>query len=440
MNETLHIETFSGRSQKLQACIHCGLCLEACPTYLETGEEMSSPRGRIYLMKALEEGRIEATDEAFIAHQDSCLVCRSCETACPSGVQFGILMEQTREIITNTAKPNWLHRFIYTKLLGSPKLVRALQYPLGIASKSRFARLCEKTFQLKTPLLLSKEGVGGWLSPLISSLQLLPDNIPFPKERPLIYPTGTKKRGSVGLLIGCIGDLFTSHINDATIKVLNQLGYDVHTIPKISCCGALASHSGFGEQARELGLNVIAALESSPVDYYISNIAGCGAMLKDYSKLFEGTPNYERALNVRKKIRDISEFLLEFDKDNILQMNLALPEKTLIGYQAPCHLYHGQQIKDAPLELLQLIRNAEVFPFEENDICCGSAGMYNIEHPVMGEALLERKMTIIEKQEPDIIATANAGCLMQLAKGVRETKSNAKILHVIEILAEAIES
>ncbi len=428
MTDTLHIETFIDRSRKLQACIHCGLCLEACPTYLVTGEEMSSPRGRIYLMKALEDGRIEATDEKFIEHENSCLVCRSCETACPSGVEFGILMEQTREIIGEAVKPSMIHRFIYTKLIGSPKLLRLLQFPIAILSKSRFARLFEKTFDLKNSSFKH----------FASSLELLPDTVLFPKQRLSIYPATTRSHGSVGLLIGCIGDLFSSQVNDATIKVLNKLGYDVHTIPEITCCGALAAHSGFGDRARELALDVIKTLESSSVDYYISNIAGCGAMLKDYSKLFEGTVNYARAINLRKKLRDISEFLLEFHKDDLLQMNLTLPAKTIIGYQAPCHLYHGQQIKDAPLELLKLIRNADAFAFEENDICCGSAGTYNIEHPETGEVLLERKMSIIEQHDVEIIATANAGCMMQLEKGVRVLSSQMQVKHIIEILSESM--
>lgn len=391
---------------------------------------MSSPRGRLYLMKALEDGRIAATDEAFITHENSCVVCRSCETACPSGVEFGVLMEQTREIIAHTTKQNPLRRFIYTKLLGSPSLIRLLQYPISVLSRSRIARLLEHTFDLRNTHFRH----------LAASLQLLPNDVPYPQTRPQIHFSTTNKRRSVGLLIGCIGDLFTSRVNDVTIKVLNHLGYDVHTIPEIACCGALAAHSGFGERARELALNVIATLESSPVDFYISNIAGCGAMLKDYPKFFEGSTHFDRALSVRNKMRDISEFLLEFHKDELLQMNLQLPENVTIGYQAPCHLYHGQQIKDAPLELLKFIRNADVFGFEENEICCGSAGTYNIEHPEMAEALLERKMSIIGKDQPDIIATANAGCLMQLEKGVRENRSRSHVKHVIEIISDSIVS
>ncbi len=430
MTNPLQIETFTDRSKKLQACIHCGLCLEHCPTYLVTGEEMSSPRGRIYLMKALEEGRIEPDDGTFIKHEDSCVVCRSCETACPSGVQFGILMEQTREIITDHSKPNPLKTFVYTKLLGSPKLVRLLQYPLSILSKGRIGKLFTETFDVsKFPF--KRIGV---------SLSLLPEDVPLPAVRPEIYPAISKRRGSVGLLIGCIGDLFTSRVNDATIKVLTNLGYDVYTISEITCCGALASHAGFGKRARELALNAVSSIESTPIDYYITNIAGCGAMMKDYYKHFEGTPDYGRAIEARKKMRDISEFLLEFHKDDLLKMNLYLPEETTVGYQAPCHLYHGQQIVDAPMEVLKLIRNVEVFPFEENNICCGSAGTHNIEHPEMGEALLKRKIEIITKQKHDIVATANAGCLMQIEKGIRQSKAEKNVFHVIEILAEAIPS
>jgi glycolate oxidase iron-sulfur subunit len=428
LTEVMPIEQFAGRAAKLQACIHCGLCLEHCPTYLVTGEEMSNPRGRIYLMKALEEERIEPVNIAFIAHEESCVVCRSCETACPSGVQFGILMEQTREIINDKEKPNWLRRFVYTKLLGSPKLIRALQYPLAFLSRSRIGKLFSETFNLKN-----------FPFPRVAaSLALLPDDIHFPNKRPLVYPAHGKRRGSVGILIGCIGDLFTSHINDASIKVLTSLGYDVYTIPEITCCGALASHAGFGNRARELALNAITILESSPIDYYITNIAGCGAMMKDYYKHFEGTEDYGRAIELKKKMRDISEFLLEFHSDELINLDLALPEKTVIGYQAPCHLYHGQQIVDDPLRLIKFIKNVETFAFEENNICCGSAGTYNIEHPAMGEALLARKMSIIEKHDPDIIATANAGCLTQLKKGVRQTNIDSEVQHVIEIIASAM--
>ncbi|MDP4220220.1 MAG: heterodisulfide reductase-related iron-sulfur binding cluster [Bacteroidota bacterium] len=428
MNDNLHTAQFFERSEKLQACIHCGLCLEHCPTYLVTGEEMSSPRGRIYLMKAVEEGSISATDEMFVSHEGSCVVCRSCETACPSGVQFGILMEQTREIINERAGVSLFREFIYTKLIGSPILTRILQVPIAALAITRLARLFEKTFDRRSfPL-----------KRFASSIALLPDQVPFPHRRNSVYRSTAAKRGSVGLLIGCIGDLFTARINDATISVLNKMGYDVHIIPEIACCGALSAHAGFGEHARELALKTISALESATIDYYIANIAGCGAMLKDYPKLFEGHPEYERATRVRGTIRDISEFLLEFHEDDLLKMNLMLPKKKTIGYQAPCHLYHGQQIKDAPAELLKLVRNTDVFAFEENEICCGSAGTHNIEHPEMGEALLERKMIIITSRTPDIVATANAGCLMQLQLGVRDRDLPIPVMHVIEVVNSAM--
>ncbi|MEI8135170.1 MAG: heterodisulfide reductase-related iron-sulfur binding cluster [bacterium] len=419
---------FADRTQLLQACIHCGLCLEQCPTYLVSGEEMSSPRGRIHLMKAVEDGSIDPQDEIFQKHEASCLVCRSCETACPSGVQFGVLMEQTREIINEQTKPHWFRKFIYTKLIGSRSIAVMMQFMLLLFSKARFVRLLTETFDLKK-------------SPLkrfAASLELLPENVPFPSKRLLIYRTQQARRGSVGMLIGCIGDQFSSSVNDATINVLNRLGYDVHTIPQISCCGALASHSGFGDHARELALSAISAIESADIEYFITNIAGCGAMMKDYEKLFSGTPDLSRAQRVRGKMRDISEFLLEFHHDDIRNLNIRFEEKTSIGYHAPCHLYHGQQITDAPRELLSLIKNAEVFALEENTICCGSAGTYNIEHPEMADALLDRKMEIIKTQNPNVVATANAGCLMQLQKGLRQQNSEVKVRHAIEILQESM--
>ncbi|MEP7235071.1 MAG: (Fe-S)-binding protein, partial [Ignavibacteriota bacterium] len=260
MTQSIPILAQNSRSQKLQACIHCGLCLEACPTYLVSGEEMSSPRGRIHLMKALDEGRIESDDPGFANHQNSCLVCRACETACPSGVDFGILMVQTRELIAETTKKNPLRKFIYERILGSPNLIRVLQYPLSVISKTHITRLFGKTFDAdRFPL-----------KKLAASLLLLPGGIPLPLKRPRVYYTMRKKRGSVGLLIGCIGDLFTSNINDATINVLTRLGYDVHTLPEITCCGALPAHAGFGQRARELARNAIDEIINAPIDFYIS--------------------------------------------------------------------------------------------------------------------------------------------------------------------------
>jgi glycolate oxidase iron-sulfur subunit len=401
--------------KKLQACIHCGLCLEACPTYIVTGEEMSSPRGRIYLMKALEEGNIAASDPSFQEHELSCLVCRSCETACPSGVEFGYLMEQTRNIIRKES-PSDIHRSIFTKVVGNRAIASLSQFGTSLISK-----LCISTFFAK----IAKE-LG--LKRLASSLSLIPKEMPLSTPRKSLYPSLTAKKGDVALLIGCIGDVFTSRINDATITVLQKLGYDVHILAEITCCGSLAAHEGYHDHAVTLAKKNVDTVLASKVDYFISNIAGCGANLKNYP-IQLGTKEAEE---FRKKVFDISEFLYKYHYEDL--RNIISESEQTIGYHSPCHLLHGQKIKDEPVELLKLLKGANVIALEENDICCGSAGVYNIEHPDMADALLTRKVTIIRKTNPDVVATANAGCQMQLQKGT----PNTPVKHVIEILAEAL--
>lgn len=400
-------------SKKLQACIHCGLCLEACPTYLETGEEMSSPRGRLYLMKALEDGTIAASDESFQKHELSCLVCRSCETACPSGVEFGYLMEQTRAIIRKES-PKEAHAFIFTKVIGN----------------KTFTALAQALTSILTNLEIGKTLVGAMnalgLKRVASSLALIPKSVPLSSSRQTIYPSLSQKKGDVAILVGCIGDVFTSKINDATITVLRKLGYDVHTLPEITCCGSLAIHEGYHDHAVALAKKNVATVLASKVDFFLSNIAGCGANLKNYGVQLDTAKAYE----FRKKVFDILEFLYRFHYEELREM-LGETEQT-IGYHSSCHLLHGQKIKDEPVELLKLIRGANVIALEDNDICCGSAGVYNIEHPDMADALLARKVAIISKAKPDVIATGNAGCQMQLQKGT----PNTPIKHVIEIIAE----
>ncbi|HET9137453.1 MAG TPA: (Fe-S)-binding protein, partial [Candidatus Kapabacteria bacterium] len=283
----------------------------------------------------------------------------------------------------------------------------------------RIISLVKKTFDLS--------------SGIFSSLRVLPNAIDLPKDRPHLYPTSEKKIGTVGLLIGCIGDVFTAGVNDATIRVLNRLGYDVKVIPKINCCGALAAHAGYLDHTRELGREVLSQIERSHVDYFITNIAGCGAMMKEYPTVIgaETTPTVS-------KIKDISEFLYQHHLEDLKALALKLAEKTTVAYHAPCHLYHGQKIIDLPAKLLEVIENAEVTLLEENDICCGSAGTYNIERPQMGEALLERKIDIIKASDTAIVMTANAGCLMQLKSGTDRGKMKQQVYHFIEIIDLAL--
>jgi glycolate oxidase iron-sulfur subunit len=406
--------------KKLSACIHCGLCLEACPTYRETGEEMSSPRGRLYLMRNYTEGTIAASDPEFAEHELSCLVCRACETACPSGVEFGVLMEQTRSLIVNEQKKSAVNAFIYTRLLRSKSLLKLLQVGTAVFSKLGLAKLGSALISPSTKLG--------------AALSLLPKDVPFPVSRKSLYQSNQPNGKRVGLLLGCVGDVFTSQVNDATIKVLNELGYDVDIMPTITCCGALAAHAGYLDVTKALARQNLEMLKDDRLDYAISNIAGCGAMLKEYESLSSQTDQAETAIEVRAKTFDINEFLYRFHADDLrtlLHSNIFSGKR--IAYQAPCHLLHGQRIVDEPLKLLQILPGVEAFSLDENELCCGSAGSYNIEHPEMAESLRKRKMQIISDAEPDIVATANAGCMLQLSK-----ESDVPVRHVIELLAEAL--
>lgn len=408
--------------KKLLACIHCGLCLPACPTHIISGQEMPSPRGRLYLMRAVDEGRLEADSKTFAEHEWSCLVCRACETACPSGVEFGYLMEQTREKLNAIHEPPAIKRFIYTKLLSSKPLLKALHW---ISSTATMLGLGHVSRALGPSVQKQLPSLG-------AAMRLFPEELPFPRERNSVYHATDNKIGEVGLLLGCIGDVFTARINDATIRVLNRLGYDVHTFPEIVCCGALGIHAGFRERSLELARHLMQSVEQSSVDYYVSNIAGCGAMLKDYEHLLEGSDKAALAASFRAKTFDITEFLLEKHLGDLASLNLNLAEK--IGYHAACHLYHAQKITDQPLTLLRALTKADVQPLPDNEICCGSAGSYNIEHPVESELLLERKMEVLNEAAPSIVVTGNAGCLLQLQKGVRESKRDVRVMHIIELI------
>lgn len=412
--------------KKLLACIHCGLCLPSCPTHVISGHEMPSPRGRLYLMRAVAEDRLPSTDPYLATHEWTCLVCRACETACPSGVEFGYLMEQTREQLNATRRPSILKRFIYTRLLPNRTLLKAMQSSLAVLSAVRLfgaLRALGRAIQRIFPRFAA-------------SLRLLPDQVPFPRSLPEEVSSSTTSRGTIGLLLGCVGDVFTASINDKTIAVLTTLGYTVKTLPELVCCGALSIHAGFRKESLELARRAMDEVERAGVDYLISNIAGCGAMLKDYEKLFEGSPTHSRARAFRARVRDISEFLLEHHAQEIAAWRY--PRGVTVSYQAPCHLYHAQKITDAPLQLLRLIGNVEAGELNENELCCGSAGSYNIEHPKESEALLARKLLAIDQQKPELVVTANAGCLMQISKGLREANHQARAQHIIEVLHTAL--
>ncbi len=400
------------KQDKLDKCIHCGLCLEQCPTYLVTRDENESPRGRIYQMKAVHRGEIEIRDPSFIEHQSSCIVCRSCETACPSGVEFSVLMEESRLAIRNE-NPSLVRHFIYWKLLNSKWMLACTQFILALLSRTSL------------PHLFGSYLVTTRFKRFAASLKLLPKNVPFRVKREKSYPAQTTKKGTVALLIGCVGDVMTSRINDATISVLTKLGYDV--IPIGGCCGALSMHAGYYFYAMVSAAATTLFVTRKNVDAFITNITGCGAMIKDYPHKLR----HNDMQTLSSKTFDIAEFLMKFESDTL--RSLLHQKNERIAYHAPCHLIHGQKIQQEPLDLLRLVSD-NVAELEENTICCGSGGSYNIEHPDMADELLRRKVHHIDTSDPDIVITANAGCLLQIQSGV----PNRHVQHIIEYIDASI--
>ncbi len=443
----------------IRQCIHCGFCLPTCPTYAVLGVEMDSPRGRIYQMQAVADGRLDVSDD-FVEHMYCCVGCRACETACPSGVQFGKLIEAAREQIqlTPTSTPVGA-RFIAPAAPASPFIPSTpTQSPLAVRLLRRFF------FDIMLPSRLVLTLVFGGLKlyqrsglqTLVHSTGLFDaiNNLPTPFKGQLstpealmddargsiapaplseITPALGRQRYRVGFISGCIMDQVFRDINEATIRVLAANGCEVITPLQQSCCGALHVHAGEGEQGRNLARHNIDVFELYNCDFIIINSAGCGSTLKEYDHLLRDDPAYaERARLFSSKTKDISEFLMSID------LNRDLGEvNRKVAYHDACHLLHGQKIKQQPRQLLKVIPGLTFVDLKESDWCCGSAGIYNITNQEMGQHLLERKMNHVAETGADIIATGNPGCMMQIAMGMRERGLPMEVMHPIELLDEA---
>jgi Fe-S oxidoreductase len=487
---------------RMMDCIHCGLCLPTCPTYAETGLEADSPRGRIYLMRALAEGREEATP-TLVEHLDKCLGCRACETACPSGVQYGHLIEGARA-----------HLFEHYERPVDQRLKnKAVELSFPYPNRMELALLPVRVLRRSGVLpLLRKMGVMKLLGNLGDMEALLPPLPPMQKR--LKFPVRWKARGekqaSVGMITGCVMQVMQSHVNEATARVLCKAGCDVAAPKTQNCCGALHAHIGDIEQAKKFAQGNIVAFENwekerGALDAIIINAAGCGAVLKEYPGWFKGDEQWEtRAQNFSRKMQDISEFL---DQDSFkarlqgllgnekretgntkqktpLQAREALPNtvggstlealgesvphdaenefgavtaqnpapnpplktqnsklKTrVVTYHDACHLAHGQGIRAEPRDLLQMLADSgefEVVNLTEAEMCCGSAGSYNITQPEMAMQLLERKMKHIAASGASVVVTGNPGCAMQIMLGAQKFGPPVKVLHPVEVLDRA---
>jgi glycolate dehydrogenase iron-sulfur subunit len=399
-------------------CVHCGLCTSACPTYVELGDENDSPRGRIYLMRALTDGRIPLNVEVR-RHLDLCLDCRACESACPSGVQYGRLIEPFRIHLAQTAAATdglgALQRFLLFQFTPYARRMRWALAPARLLQWTGLDRLLEKM------------GLWRWLPSGMRQLQeMLPRLKPHYGRLPELLPAEGKRRARVALFTGCAGDAFFPETTVATARVLQRNGCDVW-IPRAQvCCGALHYHAAQEGPAREFAeANCRAFLRESDLDAIIVNAAGCGAMLKDYGHLLDGEPGRRFA----GKVRDISEFLVELGP-----IKPEHPLKLRAVYHDACHLCHGQQIRKPPRQLLEMIPGLELLPLVESEICCGAAGSYNLTQPEMAERLGERKARNILATGADAVFTGNVGCILQIGRYLRKERPTMWVAHPIDAL------
>lgn len=401
----------------LSACIHCGLCLPACPTYLASGLESESPRGRIYLLRMLQEGRIEETDESM-NHIDSCLGCMGCQTACPSGVHYEKILGQARPLLASKrqgAGRNLL-RTVFSRVLPDYSLLKVL---------GKVARLAQK---LKLTSIVPVIPFAPRLSKRLAGWQVLLPHVPPRKDLPV--PSG---KTDIQLFAGCIMDVLYNAVNHAAIRLLNRQGRSVG-VPLQTCCGALAAHAGELDIAKTLAKQNIELFETTSGEIAVTS-AGCGAMLKEYGDLLCDDPMWrERAQAFANRVKDATEVLAcgHFETGH--------PHlETKIAYHAACHLAHVQKVREAPVKLLSMIASAQLVPLEEQEHCCGSAGIYNLLNTETSLSILDRKMKFIEETGVDCIATANPGCLLQLEAGAKIKGLKLQIVHPLVLLDRAFE-
>ena len=408
----------------LDDCVHCGFCLPVCPTYVSWGEEMDSPRGRIDLMRGLAEGKI-AWSGAVAAHFDRCLGCMACMPACPSGVKYDVLIEHARaELETSHRRPlsQRLRRAMIFAVFPYPRRLKAVAALLFLYSKSGLQRLARKSGLLPRRLAQAEA-----LLPSISLADLvarLPERVPARGER----------RARVALLAGCVQRVFFPGVNQATLRVLSAEGCEVVVPRGQGCCGALSIHAGREEEALAFARETIRSFEAGSYDAILVNAAGCGSNMKDYGRLFENDPEWaSRAAAFSGKVRDITEFLAPLPAAAVRH-----PVRARVAFHDPCHLAHAQRIREQPRALLQGIPGLEIVEIPDGDQCCGSAGIYNLVEPESSEEIGARKADNVLSVKPDLLASANPGCTLQIQKILHQRGRDLPAAHPIEILDASI--
>jgi len=394
----------------INACVHCGFCLQACPTYLNLEDENDSPRGRIFLMRSLLEGTVTPDDPSVHRHIDQCLGCRACEPVCPSGVPYGQLLEATRATLNDSRPIPFIARLILFVFARPWLLVPAMFMSRILAS---------------TPIPTLLSGLRGRLGFAMAMLASTGRSI----ERSRYRPVASGERGLVATLRGCVMEGLFRNTNRATERVLTVNGYTMVAAPGQQCCGALHAHAGDLESAQKLARRNIAAFEKSGAQFIAVNAAGCGAIMKEYGHLLQDDPEWsERAKQTGSRVRDVSELLAAAGP----RAGGRLPVR--VTYDAPCHLQHAQRVTQQPLSVLAAIPGLELIPLHDSDQCCGSAGIYNLIEPDTSDAVLEPKLANIKATGAPFVATGNPGCLMQIGAGLIQEEINARSIHPVDLL------
>jgi glycolate dehydrogenase iron-sulfur subunit len=409
-------------------CVRCGLCLPTCPTYVETLLETSSPRGRIALIKAVGEGKLDVASPGFVYQMSECLDCRACEAVCPSGVAYGRLLEPARtqvERATEDAQParrRLLRVVVLGWLFGNLWLMRLAAWFLRLYQRSGLQKFARGSGLLRLLRLEELEQ----LAPRIS------DRFFTPRDQAWRAAT-LERKATVFMHAGCVMHVAFADVDRATVRVLQRAGCDVVAPSAQGCCGAIAVHAGDMPQGRELARRNIAAFEKSGADAYVVNAAGCGSALKEYRDLFAGDTEWrERAEVFSAKVKDVTEYLDEIG----IAPELG-PIDAVVTYQEPCHLVHAQRISVAPRRLLAQIPGLRLREMNESSLCCGGAGVYNVTQPEMADRLQARKVANILAAEPNIVATANPGCALQVSAGLRKASRPIPVKHIVELLDES---
>lgn len=407
-------------------CVHCGLCLNQCPTYRLWGREADSPRGRIRQMFLVSEEKMPMS-AAYVTHIDRCLDCRACETACPSGVEYGKLVELARGRIELDYRRRPLPRFVrdlfYRRLLPYPERMGRLARLAGIYQRWGIESIVTGTGLLK---LAGFEARGRLMPPI--------DRKFFSTESTRVHEARGVRRARIAFFAGCIARMTFSALNEATLRVLQANGCEVVIPSGQWCCGALAVHAGFREVARDLARGNLAAFEGRDFDVVVTNAAGCGSTLKEYGQLFgPEDKDHERAEAFGKRVRDVNEFLDELGLVSPLKR-----EDRRVTYQDSCHLLHGQKVREAPRRLLAAVPGLELIEMRFADQCCGSAGVYNITETETAMELLRQKMHHARETGATTIVTANPGCILQLRAGVKLASTSQEVVHVMEVLDRAL--